>query len=76
MPSLPHTIHGVIQEFSDDSAVIKLDNGETVRLPKHLTSESANTGSGVHLAVFSDADVAAEHERLAKKVLAELLRGE
>ena len=55
MPSLPHTIHGVIQEFSDDSAVIKLDNGETVKLPKHLTSESANAGSGVHLAIFSDA---------------------
>lgn len=76
MPSLPHTIHGVIESFSDDTVTLTLDNGETVKLPKHLTSELANVGSGIHLAVFSDTDVAAEHERLAKKVVAELLRGE
>ena len=76
MPSLPHTIHGIIQSFVDDVAIVELENGEIVKLPKHLTSDLANVGSGVHLAVFSDANVAAEHERLAKKVVAELLRGE
>ena len=76
MPQLPHTLHGTIQDFEDETVVIKLDNDETIRLPKHLTSELANVGSGIHLAVFSDADVAAEHERLAKAVLSELLRGE
>lgn len=76
MSQLPHTIHGIIQSFDEGTVTIDLDNNETIRLPKHLTSELANVGSGVHLAVFSDADVASEHERLAKVVLTELLRGE
>ena len=75
MPYLPHTISGTIQSLSDDTVTITLENNETVTLPRHLTSESAHVGSGVHLAVFSDADVAVEHERLAKAVLTELLRG-
>lgn len=76
MPHLPHTISGVIQAFEDNVVLITLENNETIRLPKRLTSASAGVGSSVHIALFSDSDLASEHERLAKAVLSELLRRE
>ena len=76
MPDLPHTIGGVITKFEDDTATVELDNNEVVKVPKSIVSESATVGSGVHVAVFSDDDVDAEHERLAKSVVAELLRND
>ncbi|MDA1038237.1 MAG: hypothetical protein O2877_00935 [bacterium] len=76
MSDLPHTIGGTIRELNDTNATIVLENNETINIPKTLIPETASVGSGVHLAIFSDTDVKTEHERLAKAVLKELLRGE
>lgn len=76
MANLPHAIKGVVTERKEDTALITLSTGESVRLPTSLFSEAAVVGSDVHLAVFSDAEADAEQERLAKAVLVEMLRGE
>lgn len=76
MANLPHTIKGVVTERTEDTALITLSTGESVRLPTSLFSETAIVGSDVHLAIFSDAEADVEHERLAKAVLTEMLRGE
>ena len=74
MSELPYTIAGVIQEFVDDSARITLENQTPLIVPKSLIAESATVGSTIHIAIFSENDIAAEHERLAKAVLQEMLR--
>ncbi|MBU0531355.1 MAG: hypothetical protein ABIG32_01070 [Candidatus Uhrbacteria bacterium] len=74
--SLPYTIEATVHEFTDDSVVISLDDGQKISLPKALVSDNVTVGGTVHLAVFSDQDVAAERERFAKDVLNELLQGE
>jgi len=72
--SLPHTLPATISELLDDKAVIELEGGQTVHLPRYLIPDGA-VGDTVHLAVFTDTDAASEHERLAKAVVEELLRG-
>lgn len=76
MTNLPHTISGTISEIGESTATIMLENGETVTVPKRILSETAFVNSKVRLAVFSDVEMSAEHERLAKAVIEELLRKE
>jgi len=74
--SLPYTIEATVHEFTDDSVVVSTDDGQKLTLPKSMVSENVTVGGTVHLAIFSDQDVAAERERFAKDVLNELLQGE
>lgn len=74
--SLPYTIAATIHEFTDDQVIIVTDDGQKLTLPKTNISESATVGGTVHLAVFSEQDVAAEREQFAKQILNELLQGE
>jgi len=74
--SLPYTIEANVHEFTDDHIVISIDDGQKLTLPKSLVSDNVTVGGAVHLAIFSDQDVAAERERFAKDVLNELLQGE
>lgn len=76
MTNLPHTISGTISEIGESTATIMLENGETVTVPKRILSETVFVNSKVRLAVFSDVEMSAEHERLAKAVIEELLRKE
>lgn len=75
MSSLPHTIPGTIRALEADTVTVELSSGASFDVPRSLLSPHVEIGSEVHMAIFSDTDAAAEHERLAKAVLAELMRG-
>jgi hypothetical protein len=74
MSKLPHTIKGTVATLDDKIVELVLENGETVKVPRHILSDKIAINSPVHLAVFSDEDYKLEHERLAKVVLNELLK--
>ncbi len=74
--SLPYTIEATVHEFTDETVIVSIDDGQKITLPKSLVSDNVTVGGTVHLAIFSDQDVAAERERFAKDVLNELLQGE
>lgn len=71
--SLPYTLEATIEEFKDDIAVIVTDDNQRLRVPKSMISANATAGGSIHLAIFSDQEVASERERFAKQVLNELL---
>lgn len=73
--SLPYTLEATIEEFKDDTAVLVTDDNQRLRVPKSMLSDNVTVGGAVHLAIFSDQDVASERERFAKQVLNELLGG-
>ena len=70
---LPYTLEATIEEFKDDIAMIVTDDNQRLRVPKSMISENATVGGPIHLAIFSDQDVAGERDRFAKQVLNELL---
>jgi len=73
--NLPYTLEATIEKFSDDQTTIVTDKNERLVVPKNMISTNATVGGTVHLAIFSEQDVAAERERFAKQVLNELLQG-
>ena len=73
--TLPYTLEATVEAFTDDQATIITDNNERLTVPKNMISSNATVGGTVHLAIFSEQDVAVERERFAKQVLNELLQG-
>ena len=71
--NLPYTLEAVVDEFTDDKAVVITDDNQRLSVPKNMLSDNVTIGGVVHLTIFSDQDVAAEREQFAKQVLNELL---
>jgi hypothetical protein len=72
---LPYTLEAVVDEYTDDKAVLVTDDDQRLSIPKSMLSDNVTVGGVVNLAVFSDQDVATEREQFAKQILNELLGG-
>jgi len=71
--SLPYTTPATIKDFTNGSVIIVTDDGQQLTVPKDMVSQNATIGGTVHLAVFSEQDVATEREKFASNILQELL---
>lgn len=71
--TLPYTIPATVKDFTNGSVIVVTDDGQQLTVPKTMVSQNTTVGGTVHVAIFSEQDVAAERERFAENILHELL---
>lgn len=74
-PEKEFAISGVIDRFEENSAVIILKGHQIVHWPKQKLPEDVKEGDVVWLMLSHDEDLTKEREKLAHKILEEILNG-
>lgn len=62
-----------IEKIGKEEAVLKSENGQTVKLPKGMLPPDKNEGATVNLAIIGNSDGADEQKELAKAILNEII---
>lgn len=71
---LENFIKGVIDRFEGVLAVIKIEDGQTLHWPIKKLPDGCREGSAVRLKLTTDLSDDEEREKVAKKILGELLK--
>ncbi len=72
-PEKEFSINGVVDRFEEEKAVIILKDHQTVYWPKDKLPDDVKEGDAVWLRLAHDKDLTKEREKLAKKILEEIL---
>ena len=67
-------LNGVIDSFEDTMAVIKTQDGQTLRWPKNNLPDEYKQGSSIKLTIASSLNEKIKAEHMAKTILNELLK--
>lgn len=74
-PEKDFAINGVVDRFEGEFAVIILKDHQTIHWPKNKLSEDIKEGDAVWIRILHDKDLTKEREKLARKILEEILNG-
>lgn len=72
-PEKEFSISGVIDRFEGEKAVIILKDHQVVHWPKQKLPDDIKEGDVVWLRIAHDKDLTKEREKLARKILEEIL---
>ena len=75
-PEKEYSLVGVIDRFDGDNAVVIIkDTQQIILWPKRKLSQDVKTGDSVWLHLASDQDLTSEREKIARKILEEVING-
>lgn len=75
-PEKELAVSGLIDRFEEDQAVVILkDSHQVVRWPKNKLAEDVKEGDIVWFHMTCDKDLTKEREKIARKILDEILNG-
>lgn len=72
-PEKEFSISGVLDRFEENSAVVILKGHQVIHWPRQKLPEDIKEGDVVWLRISHDKDLTKERERLARKILEEIL---
>jgi hypothetical protein len=70
---MPSPLHATIQEIQGDTAIIALEDGQTVRIPSSSVEGSISAGTRVLLMVVAPGGEDAGRQAMSRHVLNEIL---
>jgi hypothetical protein len=71
---LPHTRSATVTSLQDDSAVLVLQDGQTLTWPRSLLPMDLTIGDTIQLVALAHSETSDAHARLARAMLNEFLR--
>lgn len=74
-PEKEFSISGVVDRFEGETVVIILKHHQVIHWPRHKLPEGLKEGDVVWLRVSHDKDLTKEREKLARRILEEILNG-
>ena len=70
---LPYSIDVTIESIESETATLKTESGEIIRVPSRLLHAEAKIGDRATLALFCGGDIELERQAFAKEILKEAL---
>lgn len=71
-----YSLTGAIDRIEEDKAVIRLNDGQEIFWPSEKLPEDAKEGEVVRIKLFTSSTESEEREKIAKRLLEEILKKE